>query len=247
MTGRPGTGIGSASAGRWIPGARLTLNSPAANAAPVPPAQTSACARPSPRARAACTIEACGVDRTARAGSGLLATDTGRVDQLDAVWHAADLSGWAEQQHARSLAAAASAAPAATSAGPRSAPLASTATTGAHRGPTHPPSARRPLTPHRCDRRGRDRGRDRALRGRRPRDLRRFRTPGKPGAACAAVTTRTRIDRGRLDLVVGAPSAVRLCDCFFLGTAIGATGYQGIGRSFKLVARLSVRGLKDLP
>ena len=44
-----------------MPRARFTLNSPAASAAPVPPAHTSAWARPCETARAACTIDASGV------------------------------------------------------------------------------------------------------------------------------------------------------------------------------------------
>ena len=53
------------------------LNVPAASAAPVPPAHTSACARPSATARAACTIEASGVARAALTGSAALAIETG--------------------------------------------------------------------------------------------------------------------------------------------------------------------------
>ncbi len=60
-----------------MPRARFTLNSPAASAAPVPPAHTSACALPSATARAACTIEASGVLRTALTGSALFAIETG--------------------------------------------------------------------------------------------------------------------------------------------------------------------------
>src|ERR1039458_4195471 len=60
-----------------MPRARLMLNEPAARAAPVPPAQTSACARPSATARAAWTIDASGVVRAAFTGSSALAIDTG--------------------------------------------------------------------------------------------------------------------------------------------------------------------------
>src|SRR5947208_1198000 len=60
-----------------MPGARLMLNVPAASAAPVPPAPTSACARPSATALAACTIDASGVLRTAPTGSVDLAIATG--------------------------------------------------------------------------------------------------------------------------------------------------------------------------
>ena len=53
------------------------LNRPAASAAPVEPPATSACARSSATARAAWTIEASGVERTALTGSGALAIETG--------------------------------------------------------------------------------------------------------------------------------------------------------------------------
>ncbi len=101
VTGWPGTGSASASAGRWMPRARLMLNRPAASAAPVPPAHTSACARPSATARAACTIEASGCARAARAGSGLLAIDTGASMTSTPAGCSLDLRGGAEQQHAR--------------------------------------------------------------------------------------------------------------------------------------------------
>ena len=143
VTGCPGTGSGSASAGRWMPRARLMLKSPAASAAPVPPAHTSACARPSATARAACTIEASGFARAARAGSGLLAIDSGASTSstpatevaisaggVSSSASAAPSSARGPNSSTRAPCCAASAAPAATSAGPRSAPLASTATTG---------------------------------------------------------------------------------------------------------------------
>ena len=82
----------------------LTMNRPAASAAPVPPAQTSASARPSPTALAACTIEASGVARTARTGSGLLATDTGAsTSSMPRRRDGADLSDRTEQQHPHAL------------------------------------------------------------------------------------------------------------------------------------------------
>ena len=77
------------------------LNRPAASAAPVPPAQTSACARPSATARAACTIEASGLARTALAGSALLAIETGASTISTPGGGLAQLGGRAEQDHAR--------------------------------------------------------------------------------------------------------------------------------------------------
>ena len=81
--------------------ARLMLNRPAASAAPVEPPDTSASARPSATARAACTIEASGVERTARAGSGALAIETGASTTVTPSGRPPDLGGRAEQQHAR--------------------------------------------------------------------------------------------------------------------------------------------------
>ena len=75
--GLPGTGIISASAGRCTPRARLKVNSEDASAAPVEPPDTSASASPAATAATACTIEDSGVRRTARAGSGSLAIETG--------------------------------------------------------------------------------------------------------------------------------------------------------------------------
>jgi hypothetical protein len=180
-----------------MPRARLTLKRPAANAAPVPPAQTSACARPSATARAACTIEACGIARTAAVGSGLLAIETGASTTSmpgagAPIWPAGPNSS------TRTPRAAASLAPAATSAAPKSAPLASTATTTTSA--LEPPSGWvRRVSPiatathcHRPAMAGaarhwqaatRDRGR--APRARRPRVRRRSRTRGTPGEACA--------------------------------------------------------------
>ena len=60
-----------------MPGARLMWKSPAASAAPVEPPDTSASARPVGDRLEACTIEASGVERTASAGSGALAIETG--------------------------------------------------------------------------------------------------------------------------------------------------------------------------
>src|SRR3712207_8041050 len=54
----------TASAGRWMPLARLTLKTPAASAAPVEPPLTSASARPSATASAAWTIDASFVARS---------------------------------------------------------------------------------------------------------------------------------------------------------------------------------------
>src|SRR5271169_2267479 len=113
-----------------MPRARLTLNDPAARAAPVPPAHTSACALPSATARAACTIEASLVVRAALTGSGLLAIDTGAsTTSTPAGTSPSSCAG--PNRITRTPPLAAIAAPAATSDGPMSAPLQSTATTGA--------------------------------------------------------------------------------------------------------------------
>src|SRR5271154_6185517 len=112
-----------------MPRARLTLNSPAASAAPVPPAHTSACALPSATATAACTIDASGLARAALTGSELLAIDTGASTTSTSPGTSPSCSA-GPNRITRAPAPAAIAAPAATSAGPRSAPLQSTATTG---------------------------------------------------------------------------------------------------------------------
>ena len=195
VTGRPGTGSVSASAGRWMPGARRMCSWPAASAAPVEPLQTSACARPSATARAACTIEASGVPRTARTGSGSLAIETGRVDDLDAVAGGRRAAPAGPNSSTSTPCAAAMRAPAATSAGPRSAPLASTAMTVTAQAPSS----------------GRDRGRARAER--RPRGRRRCRTPGTRGAGGAGCGSAGSVERRGDDLVLRAPlrgAAVRL-------------------------------------
>ena len=124
VTGLPGTGTGSASAGRWIPAARRISNRPAASAAPVEPAETSASASPAATARAARTIEASFVERAARAGSAALAIDTGASTTV--TWSGTSPISAAGPK--RMTGTPASAAPSATSRAPRSAPLASTAT-----------------------------------------------------------------------------------------------------------------------
>src|SRR5271167_1702836 len=106
------------------------LNKPAASAAPVPPAHTNACARPCATARAAWTIEASGFARAALAGSGLLAIDSG-ASTTCTLAAGSPSSAAGPNRITRAPRLAAIAAPAATSAGPRSAPLQSTATTGA--------------------------------------------------------------------------------------------------------------------
>ena len=75
--GAPGTGTSTARAGRCTPRARLKPNSEAASAAPVEPPLTSASASPEATAATARTIDASGLRRTARAGSGSLAIDSG--------------------------------------------------------------------------------------------------------------------------------------------------------------------------
>src|SRR5438874_10190612 len=116
------------------------LNSPAASAAPVPPAHTSACAGPSAIARAACTIDACGVRRAALAGSAALAIEIeASTTSIPGTPCAASFSSEAGPKSiTRAPSPAAISAPAATSAGPRSAPLQSTATTGARRSSSAP-------------------------------------------------------------------------------------------------------------
>src|SRR5271157_5591248 len=112
-----------------MPRARLMLNVPAASAAPVPPAHTSACALPAATALAACTIDACGVVRAALAGSALLAIDTG-ASTISTHSPGSPSCSAGPNRITRTPLPAAIAAPAATSAGPRSEPLQSTATTG---------------------------------------------------------------------------------------------------------------------
>ena len=97
----PGTGTRIASAGRCTPRARLKVNSDAASAAPVEPPETSAPASPAATALTAWTIDASGVPRTARAGSGAFAIETGASTTVDAVWDRAELVGGAEEDHAR--------------------------------------------------------------------------------------------------------------------------------------------------
>src|SRR4051794_41010069 len=109
-----------------MPVARLMLNRPAASAAPVVPPATNASQSPAATALAACTIDASGVWRTALTGSGALAIDTGASttsmpSATSPIWSAGPNRTGVTPRWA------AMAAPAATSAGPRSAPLASTA------------------------------------------------------------------------------------------------------------------------
>src|SRR4051812_15836227 len=127
ITGCSGTGTGIASAGRWMPRARRMLKSAAASAGPVEPPETNASASPSATARAARTIEDSGAARTATTGSAAFAIDTG-ASTISTPSGASPISSAGPNRRTRTPPAAASAAPAATSAGPRSAPLASTAT-----------------------------------------------------------------------------------------------------------------------
>src|SRR5271163_3603123 len=197
-----------------MPWARLTLRIPAATAEPVLPAQTRACASPAATACAASTIEASGVDRTARTGSGALAMETGE-STICTPSGGSPSSRAGPNSSTRAPWAAARAAPAATSLGPRSAPLASTATIGPPNGtvvgasvtgqgvattpPPHPKSPRR-------------HGRlvvviVVVVRVRRD-DL----APGvgaahgaDPVGTARTVTTRAGVERGRADLVLRAP------------------------------------------
>src|SRR4051812_40567851 len=102
------------------------LNRPAASAAPVVPPATNASQSPAATARAACTIEASGVWRTALTGSGALAIDTG-ASTTSMPSATAPISAAEPKRTGVTPRWTAMAAPAATSAGPRSAPLASTA------------------------------------------------------------------------------------------------------------------------
>src|SRR5580704_18108113 len=115
-----------------MPRARLMLSVPAASAAPVPPAHTSACALPSATALAALTIDASGVALAAAAGSALFAIDTGASTTSTSAGSSPS-SSRGPNRIIFDPALAAIAAPAATSAGPRSAPLQSTAITGSRK------------------------------------------------------------------------------------------------------------------
>ena len=70
-------GSSTASAGRKTPLMRLTASVAAASVGPVLPADTSASARPSPTAAAACTIEASRFERTAATASSPALTVSG--------------------------------------------------------------------------------------------------------------------------------------------------------------------------
>ena len=110
-----------------IPVPRWMLTRPAASAVPVEPPLTKASASPSATARVARTIEASGVARLARTGSGALAIETGAsTTSIPSATSPKASAG--PNSTTRTPCEAAIAAPAATSAGPRSAPLGSTAT-----------------------------------------------------------------------------------------------------------------------
>ena len=85
------------------PGARLMLNIPAASAAPVPPAHTSALRAPSATARAACTIEASGSCAPPSTGSAALAIETGASTTSTPAGSSPSSLARPEQQHARAL------------------------------------------------------------------------------------------------------------------------------------------------
>src|SRR5438270_1083187 len=193
------------------------LKVPAASAAPVPPAHTSACAVPCATARAACTIDASGVARTALAGSRLFAIETG-ASTTCTPGGSSPSSAAGPNRITRAPSRAAIAAPAATSAGPRSAPLQSTATVTPSGGGASSGGVA-----------GVDPGATRALfvavlvivivRSGRCHLAARVRTADgtNPVRPARAVALRTRVQRGRPDLVLGAPlrgPAVRL---LFLG------------------------------
>ena len=211
-----------------MPRARLMLNEPAASAAPVPPAHTSACALPSATARAACTIEASGVVRAALTGSGLLAIETG-ASTISTPPCSSPSCAAGPNRITRAPCAAAIAAPAATSAGPRSAPLQSTATTGgcelsAGTGEDGCPRTPRPRYSSSCSCSWL------CPAAPRPRGPRRSRTPDTPGGACADCgTAGTRSARA------GRSCAARVawrCGCgtaFSWGLPSRAEGYQPAG------------------
>ncbi len=196
------------------------LNVPAATAAPVPPAQTSASARPSATALAASTIEASGLARTACAGSRGLGDRDGRVDDLDARARLPELAGGAEQDHPR--------APGGRQGGARRRPRPAR---GRRRCSRRPPPARRltcrlpagartqpPVSLPAS--RGRDRGRARAS----GRDDLTSRIGAAdradPVRAPRAVALRAAFSRGGMILCWARRLAVRLWICFFLGTAM---------------------------
>ena len=110
-----------------MPRSRRRLNRPAARAEPVEPPETSACALPSATARAAWTIEASGVERTANAGSAAFAIETG-ASTISTPGPTDRISAAGPKRTTPIPWAAARVAPSATSWGPRSAPPASTAT-----------------------------------------------------------------------------------------------------------------------
>ena len=92
------------------------LNTPAAIAAPVEPPETSASASPAATALTARTIDASGVERTARAGSAALAIDTG-ASTTSTPLGTPPISAAGPNRRTRVPRSAAAAAPAATSAG----------------------------------------------------------------------------------------------------------------------------------
>ena len=116
-------GIGTPIAGRITPGIRRSSISPAASIAPVFPAETTASADPSATARTAATRELSGFERTASAGFSSISITSA------ASWSSSPpVSSPAGPKSTGTIVSlAASRAPATTSAGPRSPPIASTA------------------------------------------------------------------------------------------------------------------------
>ena len=116
-------GMGTAIAGRITPGRRRSSSRPAANMAPVFPAETTASASPFATARTAETSELSGLPRTASAGlSSISMTPFVLRSSSPCVSVPAE-----PYRMGASVSPAASSAPATTSAGPRSPPIASTA------------------------------------------------------------------------------------------------------------------------
>src|SRR3954447_1241603 len=185
-----------------MPLARLTSNRPAASAAPVEPAETNASASPAATARAAWTIEASGVERAARAGSGALAIETG-ASTTRTCPGTSPISSAGPKRIAGTPACAA---PSATSRAPRSAPLASTATVAV--------MAALVIVVVRV------------LAGRRDDLAPPVRAAHGADAmrAARAVARRARVQRGRRDLVLRAALARASVRLLLLGDGHGAAG-----------------------
>ena len=129
----PATGTGTAIAGRLIPGSRPKRSNAAAIVAPVLPAPTIACARPSRTASAQRTTDASRFERIAVAGSSISTTSeagstvTERAPESPPASNGASRSGCPARSTSTSSVAAASIAPATIASGALSPPMASMA------------------------------------------------------------------------------------------------------------------------